>query len=97
MYVCTCACVRAHMVTHGTRGQFVQVSSLLQPCGLQRLTSDHQTWQQAPLSAEPSHWPFLYVLIPFSVQVLRNVMPISDSLTKIHLTLPKHSPPPRPL
>lgn len=37
------------------RGQFVLVFSLLPYT--QRVNSDLQPWQQAPLPSEPSHWP----------------------------------------
>jgi hypothetical protein len=39
------------------RGQLSGVGSLLPPCGPHGLSSGCQAWQQAPLPAEPSHWP----------------------------------------
>lgn len=38
-------------------GQLVGVSSLLIPFEFQGLNTRHQVFWQAPLSAEPSHWP----------------------------------------
>lgn len=39
------------------RGQFVEASSLLLPCGYQGISSRCQAWQKAPLPTELSHQP----------------------------------------
>lgn len=39
------------------RGQLLEVSSSLLLCGSQGLNSCHQTWLQAPVSAQPYYWP----------------------------------------
>lgn len=53
MYVWVCTC---YGMCIEVRGQFMGVGSL-PPFGLWKLNSGHWTWQQAPLPAEPCHWP----------------------------------------
>lgn len=53
-FQCVHSCARVHMEV---KRQPVGACSLLPPCGSQVQNSDHQTWRQVPLIAEPSHQP----------------------------------------
>lgn len=44
---------------HHVRGQLEEASSLFLLCGFQGSNLGDQTWQQAPLCAEPSHGPWV--------------------------------------
>lgn len=66
------------------------VNSLLPLCESQGLSLGHQTWQQTPLSAEPSHWPYpldfngTYAphleILPSSIDEVSNKGPVSCAL-----------------
>lgn len=53
--MCGSACVIQWMWP--IRVQLGGVGPLLLPCGAWGLNASCQTWQQAPITAEPSHWP----------------------------------------
>lgn len=62
-----CICVHTHMcaplsatihIWKSEDRQRVGISSLLQPCGFWRSNLGWLAWEQAPLPAKPSCWPF---------------------------------------
>lgn len=56
LYTQTSVCERRERECLGIRGQLTEVHSLIPPHRSQDLNSNHQVWQQAPLSTEPSYW-----------------------------------------
>lgn len=54
LFICVHTCHGAYIEV---RGQPAETDSLLLPCEFQGLNSEHQTWQQTPLSVKPTHQP----------------------------------------
>lgn len=62
--LCVCVvCVRAHACGHARVHVMIRgyLGMFLLPCGLQELSSGHQTWRQAPLLTETASWPFSFL------------------------------------
>lgn len=51
-HVCVCVCA-FYSVHVAVRGQLIEISALLPPCGPVRSGSGHQAQQHVPLPAEP--------------------------------------------